>query len=99
MMTIAAPEKSSNTPRRLLKGTKIGIVSGDKRDKTRVVSVDYQIRHPKYGKYLKRKTQYHVHDPNNTSQAGDVVEIANCRPISKTKMWRLIRVIKKGEER
>lgn len=97
-MTTASSTKNSSTLRRSLKGTKIGVVCGDKRDKTRVVSVSYQKRHPKYGKYLKRNTRFHVHDPENTSQTGDVVEIANCRPVSKTKMWRLVRVVKKGEE-
>jgi len=76
-----------------LAGTKIGVVTSDKRHKTRTVSVDYQARHPKYGKYQRRSTRFHVHDPENVSKAGDRVEIARCRPISKTKSWRLVRVI------
>ena len=92
MTTATQPKKESG--RRPLSGTKVGLVERDTRDKTRTVLVSYQVRHPKYGKYLKRQTRYHVHDPENTSKAGDIVEIANCRPISKTKMWRLVRVVK-----
>lgn len=78
---------------RVLTGTLVGQVTSDKRDKTRTVSVTYQARHAKYGKYLTRTTNYHVHDPENTSKVGDRVEIANCRPISKTKSWRLVKVV------
>jgi small subunit ribosomal protein S17 len=78
---------------RHLTGTLIGTVTSDKRDQTRTVSVNYQVRHPKYGKYLHRHTRYQVHDPKNEAKKGDRVEIAPCRPISKTKSWRLVRVI------
>lgn len=79
--------------RKELRGIRIGTVVGDKASKTRRVMVSYQVRHPKYGKYLKRDTTYHVHDEKNESKAGDRVEIAPCRPISKTKSWRLVRVV------
>jgi small subunit ribosomal protein S17 len=85
--------ETSTTPSRVLKGIKIGIVVSDKRDKTRTVEVEYQNRHPKYGKYLHRQTRHHVHDEANASHAGDRVEIAPCRPMSKTKNWRLVRVV------
>ncbi len=91
MMTTATPIEAK--ARRPLTGVKVGLVTADKRDKTRTVTVSYQVRHPKYGKYLKRQTRYHVHDPQNASKIGDMVEIVNCRPISKTKRWRLIRVV------
>ncbi len=87
---------NASSTRRVLTGTKIGVVISAKRDKTRTVEVEYQTRHPKYGKYLRRRTRYHVHDPQNTSQMGDRVEIAPCRPISKTKSWRLVRVVEAG---
>jgi small subunit ribosomal protein S17 len=58
--------------------------------------VAYQARHPKYGKFLKRQTRFQVHDPENASKMGDRVEIVNCRPISKTKNWRLLRVVEKA---
>lgn len=80
-------------PTRRLSRTKLGVVTSDKRNKTRTVAVDYQQRHTKYGKYLHRQAKFHVHDENNTSKAGDRVEIAPCRPLSKTKSWRLVRVV------
>lgn len=88
---------TSNVPgaREELTGTKVGTVVSDKRAKTRTVAVEYQVRHPKYGKFLKRRTTYHVHDEANESRLGDRVEIANCRPISKTKSWRLVRIVEK----
>ncbi|MCE9590463.1 MAG: 30S ribosomal protein S17 [Planctomycetes bacterium] len=89
-----ATEAKTPAPRDLT-GTKIGVVTSDKRDKTRAVAVDFQVRHPKYGKYLKRSTVFHVHDEKNESKLGDRVEIANCRPISKTKSWRLIKVVER----
>ena len=93
-MIMATEATAQNT--RTLTGTKVGLVTSDKRDKTRAVSVDFQVRHAEYGKYLKRSTVFHVHDEKNESRLGDRVEIANCRPISKTKSWRLIRVVEKA---
>lgn len=84
------------TPKRQLTGTKIGVVVSDKRDKTCTVAVDYQQRHRKYGKYLHRQVKFHVHDPQNQGHNGDRVEIVGCRPISKTKSWRLVRVVEKA---
>lgn len=81
---IKVPEKS---PR------KIGIVESDKRDKTRKVAINFSVKHPKYGKYMKKKTVLHVHDEKNASKLGDRVEIAECRPISRTKSWILLRVV------
>ena len=79
-----------NAPRR------IGIVESDARDKTRKVVIAYSARHPKYGKYIKRRTVLQVHDESNQSHAGDRVEVAECRPISKTKSWVLTRVVEKA---
>lgn len=84
---INVPEKS---PR------KIGIVESDKRDKTRKVAINFSVKHPKYGKYVKKKTVLHVHDEKNQSKTGDRVEIAECRPISKTKSWVLLRVVQQS---
>ncbi|RMH13892.1 MAG: 30S ribosomal protein S17 [Planctomycetota bacterium] len=78
-----------------VKGSRIGIVETDARDKTRKVVIRYQAQHPKYGKYVSRRTVLHVHDANNESHKGDVVEVAPCRPVSKTKSWRLVRVVDK----
>ncbi|MFG0325844.1 MAG: 30S ribosomal protein S17 [Phycisphaerales bacterium JB037] len=78
-----------------IKGTRVGVVESDKRDKTRKVVISFLAKHPKYGKYVKRRTVLHVHDEANESHAGDVVEVGPCRPMSKTKTWRLIRVMEK----
>ena len=85
--TVLIPEKS---PRR------VGIVESDARDKTRKVVVQWAVRHPKYGKYVRQRTVLHVHDAENESRSGDTVEVAECRPISKTKTWALVRVMRKA---
>lgn len=75
--------------------TKLGIVESDKREKTRKVVVRFVAKHPKYGKFIRRRTTLHVHDEANESRTGDVVEVAQCSPISKTKQWRLVRVVER----
>ena len=76
-----------------------GVVASDKGDKTIKVVVNYQTRHPKYGKFLKRRSVLHAHDVKNEAKEGDTVEIAECRPLSKTKHHRLIRIVQKAPER
>src|SRR6478609_3950930 len=88
----------STAPRPLLR-TIEGVVASDKGDKTIKVVVNYQTRHPKYGKFLKRRTVLHAHDEKNDAKEGDKVEIAECRPISKTKHHRLLRVVERAPER
>ena len=97
-MTTATPSNTSPAPagRDPLTGTYIGVVTSDKRDKTRTVVVDYLERHPKYGKFVRKQSKFHVHDEKNETKAGDRVEIANCRPLSKTKSWRLVRIVEKA---
>jgi small subunit ribosomal protein S17 len=75
------------------KGSRIGVVESDARDKTRKVVVSYMTKHPKYGKYVRKRTVLHVHDEANASHTGDKVEVVPCRPVSKTKSWRLVRVV------
>lgn len=75
---------------------KVGIVESDARDKTRKVVISFSTRHPKYGKYVRRRTVLQVHDEGNESRKGDRVEVAECRPLSKTKSWILTRVIDKA---
>jgi len=70
-----------------------GQVVGDKRDKTITVQVETRKQHPKYKKIMKIQKKLHVHDGSNESKVGDVVEITACRPISKTKTWRLVKVL------
>ena len=71
----------------------VGIVASDKMDKTRRVEVKRLFPHPKYGKIVSRRTVCHVHDENNESKLGDKVEIVESRPLSRTKRWRLVRVV------
>ncbi|HIB66771.1 MAG TPA: 30S ribosomal protein S17 [Phycisphaerales bacterium] len=78
-----------------LKGAKVGVVESDARDKSRKVVIHYKAKHPKYGKFVSKRTVLHVHDENNESAMGDVVEIVQCRPISKTKSWKLNRIVEK----
>ncbi len=84
--------------RKPLQGTKVGQVTSDRRDKSRTVQVSFLARTPLYGKFLRKQTSFQVHDPTNEAKLGDTVEIAPCRPISKTKSWRLVRVIERAPE-
>ena len=92
MATPAAEKKTK------IEVSQIGIVESDKRDKTRTVVVAFTAMHPKYGKYVRKRTVLHVHDENNESRNGDVVECAPCRPLSKTKSWKLVRIVEKRAE-
>jgi small subunit ribosomal protein S17 len=76
-----------------------GVVASDKGDKTIKVVVNYQTKHPKYGKYLKRRTVLHAHDEKNEAKEGDTVQIAECRPLSKTKHHRLLKIVQRAPER
>lgn len=73
-----------------------GVVLSDKMDKTVTVMIERKVKHPLYGKYIKRSTKLHVHDENNECGVGDTVSIAECRPMSKTKSWSLVEVINKA---
>src|SRR5207253_985810 len=90
------PEKK--TDRALLR-TIQGVVASDKGNKTIKVVVNYQTKHPKYGKFLKRRTVLHAHDEKNEAREGDTVEIAESRPLSRTKHHRLLRIVEKAPER
>ncbi len=74
----------------------IGVVDRDGQDRTRRVVIAYSSRHPRYGKYTRQRTVLHVHDESNESHMGDRVEIAECRPVSKTKRWSLVRIVEKA---
>lgn len=88
-------ETSERGSRRVVSGT----VTRDKTAKTRRVEIQRLVRHPKYGKFIKRRTVCYVHDENNESNLGDTVEIMECRPMSRTKRWRLVRVVAKAPTR
>ena len=74
----------------------MGVVTSDKMQKTRRVEIPRMVKHARYGKYIRRRTICHVHDENNESRLGDTVEIMESRPISKSKHWRLIRVVSRA---
>ena len=78
--------------------TRQGTVAQDAANKTIRVVVDFQTKHPKYGKYLNRRTVLQAHDEQNEAKVGDTVEIAECRPLSKTKHHRLLRVVERGPD-
>ena len=82
---IQIPERA---PRR------VGVVASDAREKTRKVVIQFSARHPKYGKFVRRRTVLQVHDEANASKIGDTVEVAECRPVSKTKSWVLTRILR-----
>ncbi len=79
--------------------TRVGSVVSDGREKTIVVSVERRFAYPLYGKLVKRHKKYHAHDQDNQAREGDVVRIAETRPLSKLKRWRLVEVIRKAESR
>lgn len=67
-----------------------GIVTSNKADKTVTVKIERKVKHPLYGKVIKRATKVHAHDENNSASIGDIVSVKECRPISKTKTWTLV---------
>jgi small subunit ribosomal protein S17 len=76
--------------------TRTAVVIGKSGNKSVKVAIDYRVKHQKYNKYLSRRTKLAVHDERNQAGLGDLVEIAECRPLSKTKSWRLIKVVQKA---
>jgi small subunit ribosomal protein S17 len=78
--------------------TLTGVVVSNSGNKSIRVVIDFKVKHPKYGKYVKQRTKIGVHDEHNQSGVGDVVEIAQCRPRSKTKSWRLVKVVQRAVE-
>ena len=85
------------TQERALRKTRVGVVVSNKMDKTIVVAIEDNVRHPKYGKIIKRTLKVHAHDANNECSIGDRVEIMETRPLSKTKRWRLVQIIEKAK--
>ena len=80
---------------RNLRKTKLGVVSSNRMDKTITVSVERKVKHPLYGKFVKKSTKFHAHDEKNECSIGDTVKIMEGRPLSKTKRWRLVEVVEK----
>jgi small subunit ribosomal protein S17 len=90
--TPAAPDQDSRGSRRVIVGT----VTSNKQDKTATVTVVRRVRDRRFHKFLTRRVKYHVHDENNSAKIGDVVEIVESRPMSKTKRWRLLSTISRA---
>ena len=80
---------------RNLRKTRIGKVTSNKMDKTIVVAVRDNVKHAVYSKIIKRTTKIHAHDENNECSIGDIVEVMETRPLSKTKRWRLVQIVEK----
>ena len=76
---------------------KTGIVVGDKMQKTIIVSVETTYKHPKYGKFVKKRKKFYAHDEVEKTTVGDVVRIVETRPLSKLKRWRLVEILSKGK--
>ena len=76
--------------------TLAGRVISDKMEKSAVVLVERRVQHPLYGKYIRRSTKLHIHDENNECRQGDKVTIQECRPMSKTKTWKLVEVVERA---
>ena len=91
-----ADNTQNATEQRGRRRIEVGVVTSDKMNKTRRVEIPRLVKHARYGKYIKRRTICHVHDENNESHTGDTVEIMETRPLSKTKHWRLVRVVTKA---
>ena len=85
----------TNMETRKIRKEKIGVVVGNNMDKSIVVEVERKVKHPKYGKFMKKSSRFMAHDNENECQAGDKVRIAETRPLSKNKCWRLVEVIEK----
>ena len=95
----AAPEAAAAAPaaRKNNRKQRVGIVVSDAMDKTIIVSSERRIQHPIYGKFLRRSKKYYVHDEKNQAKKGDKVLIAETRPLSKTKRWRLVSITTRAD--
>jgi small subunit ribosomal protein S17 len=76
--------------------TLTAVVVSNSGNKSIKATIDYKVKHPKYGKYVKCRTKLSIHDEHNQANVGDIVEVAECRPHSKTKSWRLVRIAEKS---
>ena len=87
----------TTTIERKSRKTRIGVVSSNKMTKSITVTVERKVKHPIYGKFLKKSSSFHAHDEQNNAGIGDVVRIMETRPLSKTKRWRLVEIIEKAK--
>ena len=89
-------EETNNVQRNLRK-TRTGVVRSTKMDKTVTIAVERKVKHPIYGKFVKKTTSFHAHDEKNECTVGDIVKIMETRPLSKTKRWRLVEIVEKAK--
>jgi small subunit ribosomal protein S17 len=89
---------TENTSTESTKRTIQGVVTSDACDKTATIMIERRIKHPIYGKFIKRSTKLHIHDEANECNKGDTILVEECRPMSKTKSWRLVKVVEKAAE-
>ena len=82
---------------RNLRKTRIGLVTSNRMDKTITVAIERKVKHPIYGKFVKKTTKFHAHDEKNECGVGDIVRIMETRPLSKLKRWRLVEVVEKAK--
>ena len=83
--------------KRNLRKERIGVVTSDKMQKSIVVSVERKVKHPKYGKFVKKTTKFVAHDENNDCNIGDTVKIMETRPLSKSKNWRMVEIVERAK--
>ena len=83
--------------KRNLRKERVGVVTSDKMEKSIVVSVERKVKHPKYGKFVKKTTKFVAHDENNDCNIGDTVKIMETRPMSKNKNWRLVEIVERAK--
>ena len=80
-----------------LRKERTGVVTSDKMDKSIVISVERKVKHPKYGKFIKKTAKFVAHDEKNDCNLGDTVLIRECRPLSKSKNWRLVEIVERAK--
>jgi small subunit ribosomal protein S17 len=90
-------ENTTNAEERNLRKIRTGVVTSNKMAKTITVAVERRVKHPIYGKFVKKTTKFHAHDEKDECTIGDVVKIMESRPLSKTKRWRLVEVVEKAK--
>lgn len=96
-MTESTTKPAGDEPAQTAGRTVIGTVASNKMQKTVAVVIERLVKHPQYGKYIRRTTKVLAHDEENSCREGDVVAITECRPYSRRKSWRLVEIIKRAE--
>ena len=94
--TMTEPTSQAAEPEDQTNRTLVGRVVSDAMDKTITVLIERRVQHPLYGKYMTRSSKVHAHDADNACGRGDLVRVEQCRPLSKTKSWRLIEIVEKA---